>query len=882
MTDNETMHPGAAFLSSAFGSSTEHRVFLCSLLNADAQPEAVNERSIATREVDLIERFAERWDRAGRGLYFCVSTLKPNKRRRSKDAVAELTCLFADIDFKNIAASPDDVRRIVGQLMCLPSIVNFSGNGLHLFWLFKEALEATPETVAEVERLLRLLADHVGGDPAVAEVSRLLRLPGSHNSKFGAWTEVITESDRPIRYTLDDLAEWLEIVSPVIRRRAPEKGNGHDSNPWLEVAAKYGFKPPLDVEERLAAMQFQGPGDAAIHPTQVSVSAALLTRGTPVDEVVAMLLEATRAAAGPFGSNWNWVREERAIRALCETWIAKHPEIVTQPRTEAGGETGEDPEPGDASATDQPPGDASTADEPQASADAQATEPPKAQPSTKKHKRKTGRATLAMAIADGAIKKTRLAAGDLLLTDGELYVYGEGVWMIATPAYEQRLRVLIQEGAEALGEGADSKLVSAAWRRLLEHPGLYYEHVAWDATGKVALANGVLDLRTREFTSWSPQHFLRRKLAGTYDPQAAAPQFAKFLARLFANQDPQTWTELTALLQEFAGAALCTRLLRREQRRALFLVGPSRTGKSELARLFGHLIGTPVASPSVGQLGERFGLASLFDAVAWIRDDAVNEGDRLDPQKFKTVVTGEPIDIERKNRPAVRVALAMPVILTANSLPASRDASDAVFNRALVVDLTNVIDEESAVTVHKQLNIPPGMWLADFLFEREGPGILNWALAGLERLLVRGHYDIPAAVAASLQRFKDESNAVAEFARTMLEESPTTKIDRADLLCAFHGWLKEEVGDDAKLHGARWLIPKLRTACAWGSERKIMGTRYFCGVKLSNEGLKFWSRQADEASRTGRGSKGASSVPGNVNQSWTPRDQEEPDGELPF
>ena len=81
-------------------------------------------------------------------------------------------------------------------------------------------------------------------------------------------------------------------------------------NPWLAVAERFGVKPPIDVEARLAAMGYQGPGDAGIHATQISVSAALLNRGVSTDEVVDVLLTATRAAAGSFGERWNWQRED--------------------------------------------------------------------------------------------------------------------------------------------------------------------------------------------------------------------------------------------------------------------------------------------------------------------------------------------------------------------------------------------------------------------------------------------------------------------------------------------------------------------------------------------------------------------------------------------
>jgi hypothetical protein len=177
-------------------------------------------------------------------------------------------------------------------------------------------LPATAENIEHVEALMKLLADHLGGDPACAEASPLMRLPGSHNTKDGAWTEVRVIVDRTTHYELDDLADWLETASPVIHRKpTASSGNGHDddNNPWLAVAERFGTTPPIDVEARLAAMTYQGGDGNSVHNTQISVSAALLNRGHAVDEIVEILLEATRAAAGTFGERWNWRREEREI-----------------------------------------------------------------------------------------------------------------------------------------------------------------------------------------------------------------------------------------------------------------------------------------------------------------------------------------------------------------------------------------------------------------------------------------------------------------------------------------------------------------------------------------------------------------------------------------
>jgi P4 family phage/plasmid primase-like protien len=477
----------------------------------------------------------------------------------------------------------------------------------------------------------------------------------------------------------------------------------------------------------------------------------------------------------------------------------------------------------------------------------------------------------------------RQSRGDLLLTGGDLYLYSKGVWRLAGSSEEQWLKVLIQQGADALGAGTKLSAINAAWKRLTEHPPLYRANVEWDPGSLVAVANGTLDLRTRSLSEWKTEHFLRRKLDVAYDPSRAAPGLIAFLDSLFTDRDQRTRAHIIGLLQEFCGASLAIRLLKREQRRALILIGPSRTGKTELARLISRLVGNPIASPSVAQLAERFGPSSLYGAAAWIRDDAINEGDKLDPQRFKTIVTGEAIELDRKQRDYVRVELDIPVVLTANSLPVSRDASDAVFNRCLVVDMTNVITEEAAQVARQKTGLPNDVrWFTDWLFDQENSGILNWALDGLTSLLRRGRFDIPEPVAASIQGFKDSTTPVAEWARTMLVRSEANKIERGDLLCAFQGWWRHETGDDVRLLGARWLFPKLRTACPWMLEIRTEGVRCFGGIALTEEGLKFWKAQNDDAQRGGRGAKGTAASANFVNQFWngkhgTDFDSSEPD-----
>jgi putative DNA primase/helicase len=201
-----------------------------------------------------------------------------------------------------------------------------TGGGVHSYWLFHEAEAAMPEMVARVEAALRRLADHLGGDPQCAEISRLMRIPGSVNYKREAPVAVRVLGDRPAaRYELAELEEWLAEARPLLTRR-PKQGNGA-VEPFAAYAGN-GGKPRIDVDARLAAMRHQGAGDASIHKTEVQVTAALLERGEEIDAVVARVLAATRSVGDPA---WDWAKEKRDIRGMCESWLKKHPHGEHEP-----------------------------------------------------------------------------------------------------------------------------------------------------------------------------------------------------------------------------------------------------------------------------------------------------------------------------------------------------------------------------------------------------------------------------------------------------------------------------------------------------------------------------------------------------------------------
>jgi AAA domain len=329
----ETHHTASAFLVDMFGASTVNPIFVASLANSDATKDARREgpRDTLTRSVGVIEGFVQRWDLSGRSTYFCVGTLRPDASTRSKATLAELNCLHVDLDFKSIAETPEQILKIITNLPLPPNYIIASGHGYHLYWLFKEGIPADPTAIAEIERRLKRLVEILAGDPACAEASRLMRLPGTHNSKNGERLEVAVIAQCAGRYDMAELDEWLDsVAAPYLHPKGAAKGNGSDPDPsaFDDLSRCWEDKAPIDVEAALAEMRHQhADPEHSVHRTQVRVSASLLSRGTAIDEVVTMVLEATRKVAGEAAAAWNWQAEERKIRGMCFSWLAKHPEL---------------------------------------------------------------------------------------------------------------------------------------------------------------------------------------------------------------------------------------------------------------------------------------------------------------------------------------------------------------------------------------------------------------------------------------------------------------------------------------------------------------------------------------------------------------------------
>lgn len=291
------------------------------------------------------------------------------------------------------------------------------------------------------------------------------------------------------------------------------------------------------------------------------------------------------------------------------------------------------------------------------------------------------------------------------------------------------------------------------------------------ASQVVSCANGLFDLPRRTLVAHTPSLFNLVAVPFDYDPEAAEPTaWLEFLDSLWPN-DPDS----IRLLQEYFGYVLSGRT---DMHKMLVIIGPIRGGKGTIARTLTMLLGKGnVAGPTLASMGNNFGMSPLLGKPLAIISDA-----RLGTAPSHIVVervlsiTGEDmLTVDRKYREPWTGRLPTRFVMVSNELPRFADSSGAIATRMLILQLTKSFLNREDRTIESRL-VP------------ELPGILNWALEGLERLTANGRFTVPASSEAAAAMMMDLASPVSAFVRERCVLGPDKAIQRDLLYLDWKSW----------------------------------------------------------------------------------------------
>lgn len=302
----------------------------------------------------------------------------------------------------------------------------------------------------------------------------------------------------------------------------------------------------------------------------------------------------------------------------------------------------------------------------------------------------------------------------------------------------------------------------------------------------IPVANGLLDPGTRVLEPHTPHFFNLSCLPFDFDPDATCPEWEQFLGSVFPAD-----REALMLLQDWFGYLVSGRT---DLHKALLILGRPRCGKGTCLKIAGELMGPEASvSPKITSLGDRFGLAPLAGkslvTFGDVRLDRRNE--RL-VESLLSLIGGDWITADRKGITPITFLPTARLMGASNLSPRFHDPTGAVATRWVILPISvSFLGRED-------------LGLLDRL-KRELPGILNWALDGLDHLNETGRLIEPASAAEERRKIAQLASPTDAFIEELCVRHPAASITAKELYFAYCGWCSasgEEAGSLASFSAA--------------------------------------------------------------------------------
>lgn len=367
----------------------------------------------------------------------------------------------------------------------------------------------------------------------------------------------------------------------------------------------------------------------------------------------------------------------------------------------------------------------------------------------------------------------------------ELAVYVDGVYSL----HDKAITALI---GELLRDQYNTGHQNNITKRL---EGLCYEHnlILPDRASEPLLncRNGMLDLRTLELKPHDPSYLSTRQISVGWDPDATCPTYDAWLESRVGRSQVRVVNEA---ISQFLDPS-------RTPSKALFLFGPSRSGKSTILRLAKELVGgeDEVSAVSLQQLSDdHFAAAEIYGKAINVCPDLPKDHVN-DLSVFKRVTGDDPITANRKYGAMFTFRANSLFLFSANTLPTVGEESSAYLNRIVPVVFPKTYAGNENPHIEAAL-------LAEL------PGILvRWVHARREHMQRSWRWTaVPPVVS---DHFSAHSDRVTRFVASCCEigvttvppgAPPVTSLSEnqwpagpstlSNLFSAFNVWVKDEKG----------------------------------------------------------------------------------------
>lgn len=335
--------------------------------------------------------------------------------------------------------------------------------------------------------------------------------------------------------------------------------------------------------------------------------------------------------------------------------------------------------------------------------------------------------------------------------------------------------------------------------------------------GTIALQNGLLDLEERSLRDLRPEDHALYRLPVEYDPTAKCPRWRAFLEEV-------TDAESVRQLQEFVGYSLAGG--EPWLKKAVMILGPTDAGKTVFLEVVEALFGEEANAGQTPQYlaNQRWGVHQLAGKPVNIRHDI--DADRIQRLGIlKEIIDGNPITAEEKGKDPYTFKPETRLLFAANRAPKRVHDDEAFWNRWLTVVFPRSVPPEKQAEKSELL---AGL-------TAELPGILNWALTGLDRLRKNGSFTAEPDPDEVRRLWEQYGSPVERFKANCLIKEPGAVVPKRRLQESFTMFCIENSHEDLT---DQTLGRELKKDPQIGdSQRRIDGDRVhvYTGVRLSED-----------------------------------------------
>jgi len=311
-----------------------------------------------------------------------------------------------------------------------------------------------------------------------------------------------------------------------------------------------------------------------------------------------------------------------------------------------------------------------------------------------------------------------------------------------------------------------------------------------------------------------------------YDAQAKCDLWLNTLDGIFEKKQEKINT-----LQEFFGQCL-TRDVKQEK--GMLLLGESRSGKSTILHTLQYMVGKKNCSsiPLKYIIHPVYTSQMIGKLINFDKDVSAKAVDF--EEDFKKIVTGEEITSNDKYEHPFDFTPFCKMVLSANKFPHITDTSSAFYNRLILIPCDRVFKpEERNLDLREQLL-------------EELPGILNWSIQGLARLIKRGKFEEFDFMESALQELENENNPVNVFFEETIEidVSGEVYIEKAKLFGIYKRWCEEnKQGNLSNINFGKAVYKKYHPQTPRDARLSHNGARIWRNLRLKGEPNVGWQER---------------------------------------